>query len=243
MIRNCKFVILSSYSAKRDLEDHYPRYAFKARVLQFVADTRIPSDLPDLSDLQRKYSFTRNYFHVPNQFWQHKNHKVILDALKILKGKGRNDVLVVATGNTNDYRQPDHFQKLMSYAEESGIKNQFLVLGMVSYPDLIALMKYSVSIINPSLFEGWSTTVEESKSLNKEILLSNINVHQEQNPPKGLFFNPRDPNSLANLMEQVLDGKLEEIRNLTDLQYSLEERKIAFAVNYEGIIEETMIKR
>lgn len=44
------------------------------------------------------------------------------------------------------------------------------------------LMKHAIAIINPSLFEGGSTTVEEAKSLLKVIILSGIPVHREQNP-------------------------------------------------------------
>lgn len=46
------------------------------------------------------------------------------------------------------------------------------MLGLVPRSDVIALMRYSISLINPSFFEGWSTTVEEAKSMGKQIILS-----------------------------------------------------------------------
>ncbi len=41
-------------------------------------------------------------------------------------------------------------------------------------------MLCSTALINPSQFEGWSTTVEEAKSLGVKMLLSDLEVHKEQ---------------------------------------------------------------
>ena len=49
-----------------------------------------------------------------------------------------------------------------------------------------------VQLINPSKSEGWSSTVEQAKSMGKLVLLSNLPVHKEQNPSRSFFFNPND---------------------------------------------------
>lgn len=79
-----------------------------------------------------------------------------------------------------------------------------LFLGLIPYQDVAALMQGAVAMINPSLFEGWSTTVEEAKSLGKRIILSNIPVHMEQNPERGLFFEPHNPEALADAISHTL---------------------------------------
>ena len=76
---------------------------------------------------------------------------------------------------------------------------------MVPYADLISLMWHSVAIINPSLFEGWSSTVEEAKSMGKKIILSDIPVHREQNPERGVFVDPYDPERMAKALRRVMD--------------------------------------
>lgn len=63
-------------------------------------------------------------------------------------------------------------------------------------------MRHAVSIINPSFFEGWSTTVEEAKSLGKNLILSNIGVHKEQAAPGARYFNKDSPEELAVMMEE-----------------------------------------
>jgi hypothetical protein len=66
-------------------------------------------------------------------------------------------------------------------------------------------MKNSLAIIQPSLFEGWSTVVEDAKALNKWILLSDIAVHREQIKENVDFFNPKKPIELALIMQSQLE--------------------------------------
>lgn len=70
-------------------------------------------------------------------------------------------------------------------------------------------MRYvlSVAVINPSLFEGWSTTVEEAKSLGVPLILSDLSIHREQTGGAASFFNPEDPTDIA----RVLEGEWEKL--------------------------------
>ena len=67
----------------------------------------------------------------------------------------------------DDYRNKDHVDELKNYISTCGLENNIRLLGFIDYNDLFYFMRHCVSIINPSLFEGWSTTVEEAKSLGK----------------------------------------------------------------------------
>jgi len=43
---------------------------------------------------------------------------------------------------------------------------------------LLGLMVRSQAMILPSLYEGWSTALEEAKALGKDCLVSDIQVHR-----------------------------------------------------------------
>lgn len=58
-------------------------------------------------------------------------------------------------------------------------------------------------MVQPSLFEGWSTVVEDARALGKTIVLSDIDVHLEQDPPHGHTFRAGDPADLARALQEA----------------------------------------
>ncbi len=234
---NSTGVIVSSFSAQNDLKGFAPGCVSRSRVLQFVAGVPAEGELPELEDLEGRYGFKGPYIYLPNQFWAHKNHKVVLEALKTLKESGKN-MKVIATGNTHDYRQPGHLKSLMDYVEANGLSESFKVLGLVPRKDVFGLMRHSIAVLNPSFFEGWSTTVEEAKSMGKRIILSDIPVHREQDPPGGVFFNPKDPEGLAEKMLKIWSSRdpFEDERLMKNASAGLLKRRRDFAKRYEEII-------
>lgn len=197
-------IIVSSQDALNDLASFYPQAANRAMVLRFVAPAPETRHLSKREGLATRYNIALPFFHIPNQFWKHKNHTLVLDALSILKTQ-KFKTQVVCTGDTVDPRHPKHFQELMGKANALGVSDCFTVLGNVPYEDVMSLMLNSAAVINPSFFEGWSSTVEEGKSMGKRVILSNIPVHMEQAPPRSLFVSPTDPTELAAAMLDVLE--------------------------------------
>jgi glycosyltransferase involved in cell wall biosynthesis len=240
--RHASTVLLSSEAALADLR-RMGLGAADTAVLPFVAS--VPSareDLP-LRQLRTTYGLAEKFFHLPNQFWVHKNHHVVLQALALLRQRGR-ALQVVATGNAVDHRQPGHFASLMARARELGVDDLFKPVGVVPYRDLMSLMRHAVAVINPSKFEGWSTTVEEGKSMGKTIVLSDIAVHREQAPERAAFFPPDDPSQMAASMSEAWDSWDADV----DAQFvakaaaGLAARREAFARRYEEIVLGTLAR-
>jgi glycosyltransferase involved in cell wall biosynthesis len=196
----CDRIIVSSECAGADLRAFSPEHADKVELLRFVASPNPLAHAAKLTDLQRLYTFNGPYFLLPNQFWAHKNHRVVLSALQLLKRRSE-PLLILATGSSEDYRNPSFFSSLMEYAAECDVLDCFRVLGQVPYDHLVGLMQHAVAFVNPSRFEGWSTSVEEAKSMGKQIVLSDIPVHREQAPERGFFFPVDDPEALATALK------------------------------------------
>lgn len=235
-------VLLSSKDALNDFVNLYPEYSYKARVLNFVS--YIDPSVYNLSETQKaaiitKFKLPKKYFYIPNQFWKHKNHITVFKAVKILKDKGL-DIQVVCSGYKNDYRNNEFFDTLKTYIIENNIEENIHILGLIKQEEVYYLMRNCVSVINPSLFEGWSTTVEEAKSLGKNIILSDLAVHKEQNPAEAIYFKRESAEDLAfaiqknwNTKEAGPDLELEEIAIK-----NMQSRMLVFAQNYKEIILE-----
>lgn len=235
--RNCSQVIVSSGAAFNDLKQFQPECEPRARILRFITNITRVAATPK-RELESKYGFSGHYYCLPNQFWKHKNHAVVIDALKLLQDR-QQQVLFICSGSTRDYRQPDYYEQLMSRVHDYGLRG-FRSLGMIPYADVLGLMRDAVAVVNPSLFEGWSTSVEEAKALGKLVLLSDIPVHREQNPDRSVYFDPHDPAALADALVSVRDKYDPEVE-LGCTRTAAEQlpfRLRQFAEDYERIVLE-----
>ena len=109
---------------------------------------------------------------------------------------------------------------------------------MIPYEDVLFMMRNCVAVINPSRFEGWSSTVEEAKSIGKRVLLSDIPVHREQNPNHALYFGPDDLPGVCSAILNVWN--VDEVAPpewQREAAGSLRERTRCFGEKYLRLVE------
>jgi glycosyltransferase involved in cell wall biosynthesis len=217
-----KIIMLSSEDSRKDCEKYYPSSKNFTNVVHFaILNLKERFTVKNCEDLYSKYSISKKYFFLPNQYWTHKNHLCVIEALKLLKNKNL-DITIVSTGNTNDPRNPNHFQEIKNKINSFGINNSFKILGLIPYEDMNMLLLNCIAIINPSFFEGWSTTVEEGKCTKTPMILSSIAVHKEQSGDNAFYFNPNSPQELADILEKYSSfsrKQLQELQNLINNDY------------------------
>jgi glycosyltransferase involved in cell wall biosynthesis len=232
--------LLSSECARRDyalfMADE-PGHVAQPRVMHFFSCLVGEYEMLKKNKLMAQYGLPENWFYLPNQFWEHKNHTVVIEALNALRVQGKK-ICIVATGSKDDHRNPGYFDALMDSVRQQQLEDQFVCLGMVPYPHMLALMKYAMAVINPSLFEGWSTSVEEAKALGKNVILSGIPVHREQNPERACFFEVDDSHTLATIMSRVaecFDASDDKVL-MRAAEAKLADHRKTFGKQYESII-------
>ncbi len=74
-------------------------------------------------------------------------------------------------------------------------------------------MKHSQAVLQPTLFEGWSTVIEDAISLQVPVVASNLPVNIEQLGKDGVYFDPHNPSELAEILIDYPE------RNLKDVLY------------------------
>jgi glycosyltransferase involved in cell wall biosynthesis len=236
-----KKIILSSQDALADSRNFFPSMAPKSSVLSFVSS--LPSEVyeQDPAVILNQYNLPERFVYLPNQFWKHKNHATVIEALH-LANKIDSRVTVVCTGGMQDYRDAGYLPSLFRRLAEYNLRERFIVLGMVPHDHLFQLMRQSLAILQPSLFEGWSTTVEEVKSLGKQIIVSNIPVHHEQNPPAALYFPPLDPKALADKLLKVFaeNNPGPDLEMEATARHILKQRVSEFGITFMEIIDEVV---
>ncbi|MEI8349019.1 MAG: glycosyltransferase family 1 protein [Candidatus Omnitrophota bacterium] len=241
-VKHSTRVILTGLSIKKDFESFFPKQIHKVRIFKPVS--YIPDYIYDdkkLASFLKLYNLPDKFVYLPNQFWKHKNHKVLFNAVKILKERGI-DIIVVCTGNSFDYRCPSYFAKLWHQISELKIRDQIIYLGLIPHDYIFYLMRASVCIVNPSFFEGWANAVEEARSLGKMLLLSDIPIHREQMLSRSDFFDPYSAEDLAKKIEKIWvntssgpDLPLESIA-----RRELSDRQSEFAKSFLSIAQEAI---
>jgi glycosyltransferase involved in cell wall biosynthesis len=209
-------VIFSSEDAQKDFERLYPLSVCTKYVLKFAVTHDLSFMDMDSDKLLRKYGLPSDFFISPNQFWVHKNHQLVVRAISEIK-KGKRGVTMVFTGRENDYRSPNYTTEIKNLVEQLDLGDAVKFLGFIPRNDLLKLMQLSIAVVQPSLFEGWSTVVEDAKALNKFILASDIPVHREQleGYADRVFFDPRSGIDLSQKIIETGNGK----RNYASTSY------------------------
>jgi glycosyltransferase involved in cell wall biosynthesis len=200
-------VIFSSYNALEDFNKFYPNNKNRKEVLHFVSVIEDDYLKLDINQLKEKFGITRDYFISPNQFWQHKNQITLIKAAKVLKKKS-NDFLIVFTGKEYDNRNPNYTDDLKQFVIDNDLENNVLFLGFIDRKEQLQLMKNSIAVVQPSLFEGWSTVVEDVKAMNHVIVLSDLPLHREQISENTVFFQSTDENDLASKLNYAAINNL-----------------------------------
>ena len=219
ILKNCDYMVVSSQAVKDDFTKFYKiREGIKINIFHFVSVIDQRSTL-SIEELSSKYKLPINYFLVSNQFHRHKNHRVILIALAWLKKKG---IIkhVAFTGKFPTASNSPYLKELHTIIKDNQLADQVTMLGVISRNDQLQLMKYSQAVIQPSLFEGWSTVIEDAKSLQVPVIASSLKVNIEQLGDTGRYFNPLNHEELAAILEDY------PARNISDLFYENYEDRI-----------------
>jgi glycosyltransferase involved in cell wall biosynthesis len=194
-------MLFSSQDCRRDFVENFPEFAAKARVASFPSLLAFEPPPEPAVPVREKYHLPERFLLVINQFWRHKNHHLVPEALALLKARGL-EVPVVMAGLPADYRDR-HNEALSETFQASatgGVWSQCVILGKVPREDLVALLQTAAAVIQPSRFEGWNTTLQDAKAIGCPVMVSDLAVHREQCPNALGFFAPHDAGALADLI-------------------------------------------
>ncbi len=189
-------VVLSSEVAAADFERLFPGHRTTPRVWvdssAWDTSRRLPDDL----------GIPESFLYLPNQFWAHKNHITVLRALALLRRERGLVIDLVCTGAQSDRRNAAHFDSISTFIREQGMGGQVHLLGLLPRDQQLEVLRCAAAVVQPSLFEGWSTVVEDARAVGRPIFLSDIPVHREQAPPRAWYFAPTSAEQLASLLEE-----------------------------------------
>lgn len=156
----------------------------------------------DASILERLHLQEDSYIVYPANFWEHKNHKLLLNAFSMYAVKHENAKLVL-TGNPLEQKQ--YYDRLL---EQFQIQDQAVITGYLTEEELYAVLDGAKGLIYPSLFEGFGIPVAEAMHLHKLIACSNLTSLPEIGCSCIHYFNPKKPDEIYDGIAYLYSGKM-----------------------------------
>lgn len=159
----------------------------------FLTTTQVLSE----DEVLKKYCLNKGYFFYPAQFWSHKNHIRILEALLLLRANHINPKIVFSG---KDYGNRKYLENFVS---KHNLQSQVTFLGFVPIEDMYGLYENALAVLMPTYFGPTNLPPLEAWSLNKPLIYS---AHlADQAGDAALLVNPDSANELAKAMEKCED--------------------------------------
>ncbi|WP_430809870.1 MULTISPECIES: glycosyltransferase family 4 protein [unclassified Carboxylicivirga] len=218
-LKNTDNLVLSSHDAHKDLKHFFKvRDGINVHIYHFVSIIDKVEDV-NMKELRAKYDLPDKYYIISNQFHRHKNHKVVLLALAKMKKMGIR-IHLAMTGKMPDASVSPYMGELHAIIDENKLNDQISLLGIISRNDQLQLMRHSQAVIQPSLFEGWSTVIEDARSLQVPVIASSLGVNIEQLGDDHGYFDPHNVDQLVEILKDYPE------RNMGDMLYDPYEKRV-----------------
>lgn len=151
----------------------------------------------DAASVLRKHNLTAGYLFCPAQFWAHKNHVRILEALLILGDGGLRPLVVFCGGDKGNLRH------VVSLVDRHGLRAQVRFLGFVPAQDMRGLYEGCAAVVMPTYFGPTNLPALEAWSIGKPLVYSTFCA--EQAGDAAWCVDPDRADDLAQAIRGVLD--------------------------------------
>ena len=202
-IRYATLLLADSEVGKEDILNFYGPYGVtpdRVKVLPFLPTCYLAVNVSE-SERQRvrmTYHLPERYLFYPAQFWPHKNHARIVQALGLLKQANRIKIPIVFCGSNMEGIQRRTFREVMSLSHQLGVEDQVHYLGYVPDEDMSGLYAGAVALVMPTFFGPTNIPVLEAWALGCPVLTSHIRGIQEQSGDAAVLVDPRSVEAIAD---------------------------------------------
>ena len=175
-------------------------------------ELKIEVDHKTKKTILQKFKISRMFLFYPAQFWPHKNHIRIFEAIRLLKSEGL-DIQVVFTGSNKTIREKYNIEYILrTISKESNMKDNLIITGYLENDEIITFYKNALAMIMPQLIPEPCIPYVEAMRLGCPIIASDIPGIREQVSDSGILVNPYEIKSVADGIKKVINrNKREEL--------------------------------
>lgn len=188
-------VLTDSEVGKGQFIESYSKYMRKNLPLVISIPFAVPGHITKCEegfiDTPPKYIF------YPAQFWQHKNHINLVEAVHLLV-KDIPDIHLILVGS-----EKNSMGKIKELISAYGLADNISIRGFVSNENITYLYKHAIGMIMPSYFGPTNIPPLEAMTLGCPVAVSDKYAMPEQVGDAGLLFNPDSPEEIAECIRKL----------------------------------------
>jgi glycosyltransferase involved in cell wall biosynthesis len=221
--RNATAVLAESEAGEKDLLTFYNVKKDRVHILPYVPPLYLRNK--KAAEVIDKYRLPKKYLFYPAQFWMHKNHIRLIEAIALIKRQKGIEIPVVLVGS-----KKNAFKKTMKRVGELGLSKQTIYLGYVSEEDMVGLYKNAQALIMPTFFGPSNIPQLEAFLLGCPVVTSDVPGIHEQVGDAAILVDPASTEAIASgivriwtdekLRQGLIQKGYERIRSWTPEQFS-----------------------
>lgn len=196
--KRCARIMVDSPTGARHVREKFDVPPNHIVVLPFIAPNTLLVAAPQRPTALPQTLKGDDYIFYPAQFWQHKNHVGLLEAMAQLRGT-QIDVVFTGTTDKNGYRT---FRERVDSLQ---LAARVHVLGYVNDSELSWLYRHARFMAMPTFLGPTNIPPLEAMSLGCAVAVSDVYGMREQLGDAALYFNPGDSSDIARALRRLWD--------------------------------------
>ncbi|MEO5588801.1 MAG: glycosyltransferase family 1 protein [Gemmatimonadaceae bacterium] len=197
--RWAKGLLVDSKLGKSQLVDSYGVAPEKVHVLPYIAPAYIhDDDGDDIPTVRQRYNLPPKFFFYPAQFYQHKNHLRLIDAVAGLR-ETHPDVKLVLVGA----KERNGYDAVRRHVSWSGLEDSVIFLGYVPDGDMPALYRTARALVMPTFFGPTNIPQLEAFALGCPVATSRIYGIPAQVGDAAMLFDPESVSEIQDCLARL----------------------------------------
>lgn len=195
----CKWsqgVLVDSEVGRQHVAESYNLAINRIHVLPYIPPRYVlKAETPP--DFDARYNLPAKFIFYPAQFWEHKNHKKLIEAVSILKSE-LPDLKLVLTGSPKNA-----YEKVVEMIRGLKLTDDVVILGYVPDDDMPEFYRRARALVMPTYYGPTNIPPLEAFSLGCPVAISSVYAMPEQAGGAALLFDPESVEEIADCIKRL----------------------------------------
>lgn len=194
-LQKADHVVTVSAAMRSEILEFYPHTQVSVIHNGFDAEVFASITQSECKVFLARYKLPHHFALAVGHFERRKNYRRLIEAVGLLKRRGRECPLVIIGNDSGDRAALSHM------ISKEGLGNQVTLLSGISDQDVLCAYLTCGLFVFPSYYEGFGIPLLEAMAAKRPMVLSDLDVFKEITEHNMVYFPPNDVEAMADAIE------------------------------------------